>query len=155
MGKRSPKESRHVRLYHWILDTPAWKSLDGNSRALYVALADHYFGNNNGRISFSTRQAAEELHISKATASRCFAALIERGFITIEKLGHFDTKRKHATEYRLTEFASNIDDRFVTKEFASWRPAEVVTQLRRRTRCSSPLTLSKQLPPGKLYVGLS
>ena len=32
---RSKRAARHVRLHHWMMATPAWKSLNGNQRALH------------------------------------------------------------------------------------------------------------------------
>ncbi len=68
---RKLKEARHVRLYHWILASPAWKSLNAVERSLYVEIASRYAGpGTNGKIVLSVRQAADALHVSKATASR-------------------------------------------------------------------------------------
>jgi hypothetical protein len=36
---RSDKEPRHVRLYHVMMKTAAWKSLSANARAIYVEMA--------------------------------------------------------------------------------------------------------------------
>src|SRR5690242_15781736 len=106
---KHPKESRHVRLYHWILRSGAWTSLNPVERALYVELSSRYAGpdsDTNGRIVFSVRQAADALHVSKATAARAFDGLQRRGFISVQKLGGFNLKDRkgQATEWRLTEF---------------------------------------------------
>jgi hypothetical protein len=53
-----------------MMATPAWKSLNANQRAIYVEMAARYNGSNNGRIHFSTREAAGALHIGRATAGR-------------------------------------------------------------------------------------
>jgi hypothetical protein len=58
-GKRG--EPRHVRLYHWLTDSPAWKDLNATARAIYVEIAKRYNGTNNGFIVYSVRQAADEL----------------------------------------------------------------------------------------------
>ena len=56
-GSRHEQEARHrerfVRLTHGMMETQAWRSLDGNARAIYFELARLYRGNNNGRIGFS------------------------------------------------------------------------------------------------------
>ena len=42
MSKRSDKtgrtkgETHHVRLYHWLMKTPAWKALKALDRAVYI-----------------------------------------------------------------------------------------------------------------------
>jgi hypothetical protein len=68
---RSDKAARHVRPYHTMLKTPAWKSLTANARAIYVEIASRYGGpgSNNGRIPYSVRDAANSLKIGKTTAA--------------------------------------------------------------------------------------
>jgi hypothetical protein len=60
---RSDKEARHVRLYHSMLKSSAWKSLTANARAIYIEMASRYGGpgSNNGRIPYSVRDAAKSL----------------------------------------------------------------------------------------------
>src|SRR6516225_3601240 len=58
---------RHVRLYHWLMRSEAWKNLPAISRALYAELARHYYGSNNGKIGYSVRQAAEDLQVCTDT----------------------------------------------------------------------------------------
>jgi biotin operon repressor len=99
---RSKKAARHVRLYYWMMATPAWKSLSGNQRAIYVEMAARYNGSNNGRIHFSTREAASAVHISRATAWRALVVLQECGFIVQTTRGGFNVKNKQrqAPEWR-------------------------------------------------------
>ncbi len=121
---RSNKGPRHVRLYHWFLQTPAWKSLSGNQRAIYVDMAERYagVGSNNGRIPYSVRDAAEGLRIGKSTAARDIGILQERGFIVPTTKGAFSLKVRHATEWRLTEFPCDVTHQMATKEFTRWAP---------------------------------
>jgi hypothetical protein len=121
---RGTKAHRHVRLYHWLMQTPAWRSLNGNQRAIYVEMAALYRGpgSNNSRIPYSTRQAAESLHIGKSTAARELEVLQERGFIVTMIKGAFSLKRRHATEWRLTEFSCDVTNQLATKDFARWSP---------------------------------
>lgn len=119
---RSKRAPRHVRLYHWMMDTAAWQSLSGNQRAIYVEMAARYMGRNNGRIPYSVREAAESLHIGKSTAARDLAVLRERGFIIPMKKGAFSLKRRHATEWRLTEFSCDVTPAMPTKDFTRWSP---------------------------------
>lgn len=116
------KADRHVRLYHWLMRSPAWKSLPGQARALYAELARHYNGSNNGRIGYSVRQAADDLQIAPGTASRHFRILNERGFIEPMKKGAFSLKKRHATEWRMTEFTCDVTGKPPTKDFMRWQP---------------------------------
>lgn len=125
MSKHQKKTGpRFIQLFYWMFDTPAWKDLDAVSRSIYVELTARYNGSNNGRIAYSARQAAEELKIGKATAARALINLQRHGFIVCEQRGAFHLKVRHASEYRLTIFDSDITtnyaDKLCTKEFARW-----------------------------------
>jgi hypothetical protein len=127
---RSNGEARHVRLYHWLLATAAWRSLDPVARAAYVDLAALYNGANNGSIAWSIREAAQALLVSPATAARALERLEERGFIVREKQGAFSRKNRHATEWRLTEFNCDLSGELATKDFARWQPGAQVHVVR-------------------------
>ena len=118
------KPDRHVRLYHWVMRSPAWRALPATSRALYAELARHYHGTNNGKIGYSARQAAKDLRISTKTASRHFRLLTDRGFIEPMKKGAFSLKERHATEWRMTEFVCDVTGRAPTKDFMRWQPGQ-------------------------------
>jgi hypothetical protein len=125
MNKHQKKTGpRFIQLFYWMFDTPAWKDLDAVARAIYLELTARYNGSNNGRIAYSARQAAEELKISKDTAARGLRDLQSHGFIVCEKRGAFHCKVRHASEYRLTIYDSNLTDDYAkklcTKEFARW-----------------------------------
>jgi hypothetical protein len=119
---RSDKEARHVRLYHSMLKTSAWKSLTASARAIYIEIASRYRGpgSNNGRIPYSVRDAAKSLKIGKSTAARAIQLLQDHGFIVEVTKGAFSLKVKHATEWRLTEFSSDITDDLPTRDYLRW-----------------------------------
>lgn len=60
------------------------------------------------------------MHISKASGARTLIELQERGLIAATKRSAFSLKIKMATEWRLTEFCSDIDGAFATKDFMKW-----------------------------------
>jgi hypothetical protein len=121
---KAEKSARHVRLYHWLTDCAAWKSLNSNARAIYLEIARRYAGGgtNNGRIPYSVREAAESLSIGKSTAQRAIADLENRGFIVATQRGAFSWKNRHATEWRLTEFSCDLTNALATKDFMRWSP---------------------------------
>jgi hypothetical protein len=121
---KADKDARHVRLYHWVLGSEAWQSLNPNARAAYIELASKYAGggSNNGRIGCSVRQIANALHIGKATAQKALADLQERGFIVAMQKGAFNWKTGAATEWRLTEFTCDVTNELATKDFMKWQP---------------------------------
>jgi hypothetical protein len=125
-GRSNRDKERYVRLPEYMLASPAWQSLDGNCRALYVELARRYRGpnSNNGKIPFSVREAAGTLHIGRSTAQRCFDTLIEVGFIKVSKRSGFNMKGRVATEWLLTEFPDDTSSvtAVATKDFMKWTP---------------------------------
>jgi predicted transcriptional regulator len=124
MSKHRSKQQRFVQLHHWLLNTAAWKDLSAVERSIYVELLFRYNGQNNGRIGYSARTAANALKIGKATAARALRSLQSHGFIVVEKRGAFHCKIRHASEYRLTAYdsdiATNYADKLCTKEFTRW-----------------------------------
>lgn len=149
---------RHVRLYHYMTDCPAWHDLNAVARAIYCEIARRYagVGSNNGRIPYSLREAAAELKISRATASRAVTALEDHGFIVPMIKGAFSLKKRHATEWRLTEFPCDITHAFASKEYMRWAPSpggSLATALPAGA-LRSPPPLRVVHPPGKLVVSL-
>jgi hypothetical protein len=127
MNKHQKKSGapRHVRLYHFMLKSEAWTDLSAAARSVYVELERRYNGSNNGLIHYSAREAARDVKIGKGTAARALRALQSHGFIVVEKKGAFHCKVRHASEYRLTIYDSNIDglavaEKLATKEFMRW-----------------------------------
>jgi DNA-binding transcriptional MocR family regulator len=116
-----------------MMDTKAWRSLNPDCRQLYVEIARRYNGYNNGRIPYSVRQACADLHIGKATASRAFRTLQERGFIVVMQKGAFSWKTRRATEWRLTEFVCDVTNGLPTKEFARWSSGNLEAGIPSRT----------------------
>lgn len=105
-----------------MMQTLACRSLDATPRAIYLHMAMWYAGpgSNNGCLPYSVREAAAELRIGKSTARRALQLLIDRGFIVMTKRGAFSRKDRHATEWRLTEFSSDVDDQLATKDYVRW-----------------------------------
>jgi DNA-binding transcriptional MocR family regulator len=126
---RDSKEARHVRLYHYLLHSAAWRSLDAVSRAVYIEIAARYAGtgSNNGRIGYSVREAAESLGIGRMTAARALTKLQERGFIVAMQRGTFNRKVRHCTEWRLTEYGCDCTHALATKDFMKWSPERKIT----------------------------
>ena len=126
-NKGRGKSERYVKLRLWLLDAPAWKSLPANARALYIELARRYNGSNNGRISYSVREAEQALRVSLSTASHLLRILQDRRFIVCTKRGAFSLKTtKDASEWQLTEYDCDHPVAHASKDFMRWRPPEGV-----------------------------
>ncbi|WP_336490873.1 hypothetical protein [Methylobacterium nigriterrae] len=124
----SSKRAPFVSLPLWLMETAAWKHLSAEARALYVELKAQYKGINNGRIVFSTRQAAKALNLSKNTTAALFRELQEHGFIERMICGSFENRKdRKASEWRLTEHVCDVTGQLASKEFASWREGSSFT----------------------------
>ena len=121
---RSIGESRHVRLYHYELDCPAYRSLSIGARALLVELKRLYNGNNNGELFLSIREAAKRLNApnGKNLAAKLFDELQTKGWIRPNVAGDFKVKTAagggRATSWILTEFP--VGNALATKDFMRW-----------------------------------
>jgi hypothetical protein len=148
--RRRGSTERFVGLRYWMLNSPAWRSLPCNARALYVEIVQRYNGGNNGRIPYSLREAVQALRVGKHTALRLFAILQERGFIVCTKKGAFSMKAvRDASEWCLTEYPNDFPPQHATKKFMSWVPPELAIDdlPKSRTRVLSRTRTGAQANP--------
>jgi hypothetical protein len=137
-ASRRARDAKHVRLYLYMLKSPAWLSLSCQAKCLLIELLALYNGTNNGELYLSVRDAAKLLHTGLHQASAAFAELEERGFIRATRKGS-RTRRgetRLATCWRLTEYDDDLTGRQPTKEFMTWHlpPAEAPVASKRTER---------------------
>lgn len=119
---RRKKEPHHVRLYHSVMDCPAWLDLSGNAVKLLLHLVRIDNGKRNGQIAYSSRRAAEDTGMSEKTCRRCFQELQDHGFIRCTQKGAFSQKVQHASLWRYTWAAWPEGKMGPTRDFEKWRP---------------------------------
>jgi len=106
---RSKRGGHYTAIPHRTIDNVAWQALPCTAQALYVVLRFEWKGkqfNNNGKIRFSTRQAARALGISINTAARAFHALQAKGFIRVTQIGALGVEGEaRGPSYELTDIA--------------------------------------------------
>ncbi len=110
---------RFVQLRHWLLKSPAYRSLSLPARCLLVEVWTRYNGQNNGEISYGVREGKKALGVGKNTAHRSFVELEDKGFLKARRRGSFHWKGGKATEWEIT--ALPWRDRPASKDFMSWR----------------------------------
>lgn len=118
-GKR--KSEAHVRLYRHELESPAYRSLSTDARALLVEFRSLYNGREN-RVYLSVRDMMKRLSIGQRRAQRARDDLIDRGFILLITPGGFSRKDRRASEYALTH--EPLDDRdgaTAPKDYMKWQ----------------------------------
>lgn len=121
---KRPFGEAHVRLYRHELESPAWRTLSVDARALLIelrALFDPKRGDN--RVFLGMRQAMERLGIGQRRVETARTELLERGWITVAERGSFTRKVRHATAYALeNEPPSEAAGAVPGKAFMRWRP---------------------------------
>ena len=113
MAGRTHRKGRSERGDHFtvitrrLVECKAWRALPCTAQALYLFLRFEWKGernNNNGKIRFSTRQAAKALGIAINTAAAAFHALQGKGFIRVTQLGALGIAGEaRGPSYELTE----------------------------------------------------
>lgn len=110
---------RFVQLFHWMLESSAYRELRPVARALLVELARRYNGINNGEIGLGEREAIYQLDMSDRKAiRRAFKELKDAGFIVKTRAAAFNVKTagsRRASEWRLTWLPTS--DASATRDF--------------------------------------
>ena len=126
---RSKGGSCFLQMSHYLLDCDAWRACSVYERSLYLAIKRHFNGFNNGAISYSHRQAQEDLGCSNKPVMAAFKGLQEKGFIRETQKGAFHWKtrvngRMRATTWALTEHPIDEPEKHLTatKDFMKWKP---------------------------------
>ena len=123
---RSTGDPRYVRLEHSTMNTPAYRSLSPNARAILLELMKRYNGFNNGEVGLGCREAGEAIGRSRNCAMRAFKELEDKGFIKCREPGAFTRKNRMATTWILTEYG--FHGQRPTKDYRNWRPTKFKIQ---------------------------
>jgi hypothetical protein len=91
----------HVRLYHSLLKSHAWRALSTTARTLYIDLRMKLNGSNNGDISAAMTDLRPYGWTSPATVSKALKELRIAGFIDVTRPGGFP--KRSPTLYRFTD----------------------------------------------------
>ncbi len=118
--KRS--EGQYVPLPYAQLKSEAWRSLSGSAVKLWLELHTRFNGGNNGRLTLSYAEAANNLGMGKASVQRAYEELVDHGFLVLEKKGDWYSRRAH--EWRLTTkpMQRARGKESPTNEWRQWRP---------------------------------
>ncbi len=114
--RRNEKRGEHfAKMIRHTMEEPAWRALSATAQALYPWLKLQWRGaqnNNNGKIQFSVRQAAEALGIALNTAARGFHDLQAKGFLVVTKPAQLGLGGEARSPlYELTEIELPLSDR--------------------------------------------
>lgn len=123
-GKRAhaKRGDAHVRLYGWELNSPAYRVLSCDARALLVEFRSLYVGREN-RVYMSIREARARLGgAGQARVEKALRELVSIGWILLMERGAFHVKVRHATVYALTnEPLGERDGEVAPKDYMRWQ----------------------------------
>lgn len=128
---RNTGSTAFLMLDNYIFDCLAYRTMKPGPRTLLWELIRRFNGSNNGAIGLGVREAADQLGVTKDTASGYFRELIERGFIASARPGGFnmkDPQSRRATEWRLTWMKT--DCMAATKDFLVCSKKSTVLNIR-------------------------
>ena len=112
---------RFVQLPEWLQTSEAWATMKPGPRSLYVEIKRRYYGDNNGRIYLSHRDAAAALNVNRNTVGAWFQILQERGFIRLTHAPYLGPSGiGKASVWALEELPLD-DAKPARKSFMSWR----------------------------------
>jgi hypothetical protein len=86
---KAPPDPRggHVRLYHAMIDSPAWGALSATDQRAYVALRRVLGRSNNGDLSLPLSRARHYGVTSPATLAKALRSLVAVGLIAVTRRG--------------------------------------------------------------------
>ncbi|NVK48034.1 MAG: hypothetical protein HWE33_17240 [Rhodobacteraceae bacterium] len=119
------RQEHFTKLIRNTMEEPAWRALPPVAQALYPWLKLEWRGpeaNNNGKIRFSVRQAANALGVSRDTAARGFHELQAKGFLVLTEAACLGTSgRARSPAFELTEIGlPHSNDRGGRKLYRNW-----------------------------------
>lgn len=119
---RSKSGGRFVALPHFLMETPAWRSLPAYERAALIEVAMIYDGTNNGYLDMGVRRLAERLNVSPNKASGCLRELVRRGFLEVTEASAFSRKDRTATSFRITHHRCDRTHQPGSRAYQHWSP---------------------------------
>ena len=135
--RKSHGGEAHVRLYKHELQSPAYRSLCSDARALLTEFRSLFNGGEN-RIHMSVRQAMDRMNVGQRPAQRALKELLDRGWIRVIERGSFTRKVRHATVYALTNVPlEDRDGEVAPKDYMYWKPRQEKNTVAKTTTHSS------------------
>lgn len=124
MAKKKQSFSRaagFAKLWREVMDSPAYRDLSSDAKALLIEFSYRNNGNNNGSIFIPVKTAMELLGKSKKPALKAFKELESHGFLALTN--HASWQQRIAREYRIT--SEPCGGREPTDDFKNWSPKKI------------------------------
>lgn len=127
MGKRRGRrvnatgrngDEQFIPVSYPMAKSAAWRALSGTAVKVWIELRARYNGGNNGALHLSLDEAAQLLGLGKATVSRAYVDLVEKGFVVMTRPGHWYGRQ--ATLWRVTDRGTHGQP--PTNDWKRWNP---------------------------------
>lgn len=142
--QRHQRRRRHdgpnfIKLFRYVLDSPAYVSLSAWSKAALVEMTRGYNGSNNGNIRLSVRELAKRIGCARDTAWRALQELVDKGFIEPVIRGAFHIKYSRATVWRLNDRHCDITGA-QSQAFLKWTASPMTTPRKKQPKPVKAMT---------------
>jgi hypothetical protein len=107
-NKEADPRGAHFRMYHSVMDSPAWNCLSATDQRAYFVLARQKMSFNNGDLSLPISFARHYGITNERTLAKNLRALAAVGLIAITRTGAHRLDGTHTPNlYRLTDWPVN------------------------------------------------
>ena len=131
MGKPLRKTKfidRFIKIESKWFESPAYRDLRPVAKCLLNEFLNIYRPTRNGKLSLSTRNAAERIGVAENTVINAYHDLVEHGFLILTS--HHNWTQGMAREFELT--VRGIDVRAPKDSWREWKPGKPVATLYRK-----------------------
>ena len=97
----------HIRIYHNLLNSPAWRALSASAKNLFIDLRVQLNASNNGKIAAVFSDLKHRGWRSKTTMHKALRELDALGFIAKTRQGGIASMSRICSLYRFTDLDCN------------------------------------------------
>jgi len=123
---------RFIKIESKWFESPAYRDLRPVAKCLLNEFLNIYRPTINGKLSLSTRNAAERIGVAENTVINAYHDLVEHGFLILTS--HQKWMQGMAREFELT--VRGIDVRAPKDSWREWKPGKPVATLYRKNPTS-------------------
>lgn len=115
MAKKLNDRGRYARLFHDVVNTPAWIALGSNAKTLYIDLLIQFNGSNNGNLSATIATMKHRGWRSSSTLAVALAELLALGFIVKTRGGGVRQGSRACCLYALSDLPIRANEKVGTE----------------------------------------
>lgn len=151
IGLMKDPRGMHIRFYHDVFNSNAWRCLSATDQQAYMALVQQLRSTNNGDLSLTLKGGKAWHGIkSSATLAKSLRALVAVGLVAVTSHGRCCVKdgKRMPTLYRLTDYPTlEQPQKFIESSKATneWKAVQTLGQGRELIRQAEKLAAEKEV----------